>query len=188
MGLREDVVVKDHEGMVDDGARVAQRLTEADLALPVGGQVLDQDDARAGLEIALDQGVPAESLGLFADILHRQHQPVGDPGGERDAGGLAPGDGVDGFEPDLADDRRGGEIHQGLAHPRKRDQPAAIDIDRARPARGEPIGIVGAEAHRLDLDQHPRRHLGDQRLVRERRRQHPFLPSLAFAHAPGGLI
>ena len=48
--------------------------------------------------------------------------------------------------------RRRAEIDQRPAHPRKRDQPAAIGIDRARPAGGEDERLVGHEADRLDLD------------------------------------
>ncbi len=87
--IREDVVVEDGEGVGDLGAGVADRLGELDLAAAVGGQVLDQEHARALLQRALDLGVAAEALRLLAHIEHGQRQPVGQPGGEGNAGRLA---------------------------------------------------------------------------------------------------
>jgi tryptophan 2,3-dioxygenase len=87
--LREDVVVEVHEHVVDHGARVAQRLAEVDLGAAVGGQVLDQQGARALADVALDLRVAAEALRLLAHVLHRQAEPVGDPRRVGNAGGLA---------------------------------------------------------------------------------------------------
>ena len=57
------------------------------------------------------------------------------------------------------------EIDQRPPHARKRDQPAAIGIDRACPAGGEDERLVGHEADRFDLDEHLRRQFGDHLFV-----------------------
>ena len=108
----EDAVVEDDEGVGDLGAGGADRLGEADLRAAVGGQVLDEEDARALGERALDLGVAAEALGLLADVEHRQRQALGDPGGEGDARGLAAGDGVEAGEAGVAEQLGAGEVHQ----------------------------------------------------------------------------
>src|SRR5262249_33187990 len=81
-----------------------------------------------------DLAVAPESFGLLAHIEHRQSEPVGHPGGERNAGGLATRDRIELLEPGLAHDGGGGEVDQRRAHARKRDQPAAVGVDRACPA------------------------------------------------------
>src|SRR5690606_30870882 len=83
------------------------------------------------------------------------------PGGEGDARGLAAGDGVEGLEPRLAQHLGAGEIHQGRADPREGDELAAVDVDRRPEARGECIGLVGAEMHGADLEKHARGKAGD---------------------------
>jgi hypothetical protein len=104
---------------------------------------------------------------FLAGVLHRQHQPVGHPGRERDAGRLAARNRIELLEPGIAQDERGAKVDERAAHARKRDEPAAIDIDRARPTRGEDEGLVGREAHGLHLEQHLGRHLGHDLAVRE---------------------
>ena len=78
-----------------DRARLAQGVGELDLAAAIGGQVLDQQGALALGHIALDPGVAAEALGRLADILHGQKEPLGEPGGVGDPGGLAARHGVE---------------------------------------------------------------------------------------------
>src|SRR5581483_5321953 len=92
LGMREDAVIEDDEGMLDLAAGLADGADEIELGGALAGEVLDQEDARTLGEPALDLGVAAEPLGLLSDVEHRQRQPVGDPGGERYPGGLAAGD------------------------------------------------------------------------------------------------
>ena len=70
------------------------------------------------------------------------------PGGKWNAGGLAASHQIELLEPDVALDLVfGAEVDQRRTpHARKRDQPPAIGIDRARPARRENKGLVGHEA------------------------------------------
>ena len=144
--LGKNVVEEEHEAVLDRGAGLAQRLAEIDLAAAVGGHVLDQEHALPVVQMAFDLRVAPEALRLLAHILHRQHQPVGHPGGERNAGRLAAGDRVELLEADLAHERRRAEIDQRPPHARKRNQPAAVGVDRARPAGGEDERLVGHEA------------------------------------------
>src|ERR1700722_860564 len=67
-----DVVEEEHEDVVDLGAGMAQGVAEVDLAAPVGGEVLDEEDAVALGEIALDLSVAAEAFRFLAHIEHRQ--------------------------------------------------------------------------------------------------------------------
>ena len=168
LAFGEDVVIEDHEHVVDDRPRVAQRLAEVDLGAAVGGEVLHQQRARPLQQMPLDLGIAPEPLRFLAHVLHRQHQRIGDPGRERDAGGLAAGDGVDALEADLLDDFRRGKTHQRAAHARIGNQLAAIDVDRARPAGGENERLVLAEMHGLHLEQGFGGHLGDQIAVLQR--------------------
>ena len=154
--LREDAVVEHHEGVVDLLAGLAQRLAERDLGAAVGGEVLDQDGAMAFRHRALDPGVAAKPFGLLADVEHRQHQPVGDPGRERDAGGLAARDRVEALIADLPQDGGGGVVHQLPAQARIGDQLAAVGVDRARPAGREDEGLFRAHMDRPDLEHHAR--------------------------------
>src|SRR5262249_1459944 len=64
--LREDAVVEDHEAVGDLCLGPLQRLDEHQLAAAVCGEVLDQEHALAGLEVALDLPHAAEPLGLLA--------------------------------------------------------------------------------------------------------------------------
>ena len=75
--------------MLADAAGVADRLDKVHLAAAVGGQILHQQHSLAGQQLAFDLCVAAETLGFFAHVLHRQIKPLGHPGGEGDAGGLA---------------------------------------------------------------------------------------------------
>src|SRR5580704_17890721 len=95
----KDVVEEEHKDVLDHGAGVAKRLAEIDLAAPVGGHVLDEEDALARLDLTFDLGVAAKTLWLLAHILHGQHQPLGHPGGERNSRGLAAGHRVELLEP-----------------------------------------------------------------------------------------
>src|SRR3974377_1353976 len=49
LSLRKDIVEEKYENMLDNGASLAQRLAEVHLAAAVGGHVLNQEDALAGL-------------------------------------------------------------------------------------------------------------------------------------------
>jgi hypothetical protein len=151
--------------MVDLGAGVAQRLAEIDLAAGVAGHVLDQQHALALGQMAFDLRIASESLGLLAHVEHRQGEPVGDPGGERDAGGLAARDRVELLEACVTHEGGGGEIDQRLTHAREGDQASAVGVDRARPARREDERLVAHKADRLDLEQHLGRELGHHFLV-----------------------
>jgi hypothetical protein len=150
-------VEEHHEGVIDDRAGVAQRLGEADFGLAVGGQVLDQQRALALGHVALDQRLAAEALGFLADIGHRRGHPVGDPGGERDAGGLAARDHLDRFVADMAVDLLHREVADFRARAGEIDDAPAVDIDRRFPARGEGERFLRPEFDGLDLQQNARR-------------------------------
>jgi hypothetical protein len=87
------------------------------------------------------------------------------PGREGNAGSLTAGDRIELLESDVALDRRHPEVDERAPHARKRDQPPAIGVDRARPAGREDERLVGHEADRLHLDEHLRRQFGDHVLV-----------------------
>ena len=156
-GAGEDAVEEHHEGVVDDGAGVAQRLSEADLRAAVGGQVFHQQRALAFRHVALDQRRAAEALGFLAHIGHRRGHAVGDPGGERNARGLAAGHHLDALEADVAVDLLHRQVADLGARAGEIDDPPAVDVDRRLPARGEGVRLVGAEVDRLDLQQDARR-------------------------------
>src|SRR2546430_11396776 len=162
-----DVVVEIDEHVIDYGARIAQRLAEINLGAAVGGEVLDQQRARAFADVALDLRVAAEALGLLPHVLHRQRKALGDPGGIRDASRLAAGDDVELLEAYVARQGGGGEVNQLAANAWIEDELAAVDVDRARPAGGKNEGLIFEEQYRLDLEQHSGRDLGDERLVGE---------------------
>ena len=128
----EDAVVEDDERVRDLAAGGADRLGEAQLRAAVGGEVLDQQHPRALGHRALDLGVAPEALGLLAHVEHRQAEPLGDPGGERDAGGLAAGDRVERLEARVAQELGAGEVHQRAADARERRSACG---SRCRPAR-----------------------------------------------------
>src|SRR5208283_3865111 len=141
----EHAVEEHHEGVVDDRAGVAQGLAELDLGLAVGGEVLDQQGPLALRDIALDQSIAPEALGLLTDIGHRRHHPVGDPGGEGDAGGLAAGHDPDLLPADLAADLLDAQLTDLRTSAREGDDSAAIHIDGRLPAGGEGVGLGGAD-------------------------------------------
>ena len=102
--LRKDVVVKDDESVTHDRTGVAQRLTKLELALAVGGQIFDQQNSRAFVEIAFDLSAAAEPLGLLSHVLHRQHKSIRQPCRERNARRFAAGDRIDRLKPNIAQD------------------------------------------------------------------------------------
>src|SRR5690606_9988383 len=131
LAVGEYPVMEHHEYVIHARPRVSQRGAEVRLAAPVRGEVLDEQDALAFLDMTLDLSVAPEPLGLLTNILHRQHQAIGHPGGKRDTRRLAPGDRIEALEPGVAQDDGGAKIDDGLPQPRERNQLAAIDIDRA---------------------------------------------------------
>ena len=149
----EHPVEQHHEGVVDDGTGVAQRLAELDLGGAVGGEVFHQQGALAFRHVALDQRVAAESLRLFAHIGHRGHHPVGDPGGEGNARGLAAGHHLDVFVADVPADLLHAELADLGASAGKIDDAPAVDIDRRLPARSKGIGFLGTAVDGLDFQQ-----------------------------------
>ena len=152
--LRKDVVKEKHEGVVAGLPRLAQSLAETHLAAPVGGEIFDQQRASALVNVALDARVAAETFRLLADILHRQHQPVGEPGRVGDASRLAAGDDVEPLIADLALDRRHREVDEPRAQARIGDDLAHVGIDRTGPARGEDERLFRVEQNGLHFDQH----------------------------------
>ena len=66
-------------------------------------------------------------------------------------------------EAGVAQELGAGEVHQRRPDRRVGDELAAVDVDRRGEAGGQPVGLVAAEVHRADLEQHPGgqpRHLG----------------------------
>ncbi len=61
-GLREDVVLKQHEDVIHHQPRRASHLAEPQFRSAVGGQVLDQQNALAGFPDPFDMGLGAEPL------------------------------------------------------------------------------------------------------------------------------
>jgi hypothetical protein len=112
----------------------------------------------------LDPRIAAEALGLFTHIAHRQHQPVCQPRGIRNAGGLAAGHHIQRFEPHLLLDQIGGHVHQAAARAREGDQLAAIHIDRAFAAAGQREGVVRPHQDRLGFKKNACRNTGGVRL------------------------
>ena len=85
-----------------------------------------------------------------------------------------PAIGVERFMADGALDQIGGEIHEAPPRARKRDQPAAIDIDRAAAAGGEGEGLLRAEQDGFRLQQDAGGDLGG---ISRRGRRHRALVS-----------
>src|SRR6516225_973837 len=92
LSLRKNVVEEKHEYVFDNCAGLAQRLAEIHLAATVSGHVLDQEHAIAGLDMALDLRIAANSFRLLAPILHRQPQALRAQPGARNSGRLDAGD------------------------------------------------------------------------------------------------
>ena len=90
----EDVIIENDKGVADFGAGGADGIDKAQLAAAVGCQILDKKHALAVAYIALNPGVAAKTLGLLADIMHRQSGAFSKPGGEGNAGRLTTGNGV----------------------------------------------------------------------------------------------
>ena len=157
----EDAVVKHHRRVGAGGARVADRVHEAQLAAAVRRQVLDQQHPLAFGHRALNPGVAAVALGLLADIGHGQAHPFGHEGGEGDARGLAARDVVERLESCVPHDGGGKEIHQRAADARVRDELAAVDVGRPLQARGVGVGLGRVEVDGPDLQQHPGGQAGD---------------------------
>jgi hypothetical protein len=105
-----------------------------------------------------------------------------------------PGHDVELLEACVPGERRDREFAELAADSRIEDQLAAIDVDRARPARREDEGLVGGEQHRLDFEQHAGGGTGDEGAVG---RVHPggasksgadsISPGSVNAAAPGTL-
>src|SRR5262249_42197430 len=129
------------------------------------GEVLHQQRARALLDVALDLRAAAEAFRLLAHVLHGQREAIGDPGRIRNPGRLAACDRVELLETHVAHDGGGRELADGRAHSRVRDELADVDVDRTRPARGEDKGLVLREMHRLYLEHHLRRRVGDEGFI-----------------------
>src|SRR5205085_8524065 len=100
-------------------------------------------------------------------VLKRQAGATGAPRRMGDTGGLAARHDVELLEADIAGKRGGGEVNQLSPDAWIEDELPAIDIDGACPAGGEDERLVLEEQHRLDLEQHPGRDLGGERLVGE---------------------
>src|SRR6478736_816497 len=115
------------------------------------------------------------TLRLLADIDHRQAEAIGEKGCKWDARSLATRHAIELLETGFAQNDAGGEIHHGRAHARKGEQLAAIDIDRARHAGGEFVGLRCIEVHRLDLPEHPRYEFRHHGAVGECRLDHRSL-------------
>src|SRR5215831_15709381 len=99
--LGKNVVEEENQRVLDLGPGLAQRGAEIDLAAAVAGHVLDQQHALPFDQMTFDLAVAPESFGLLAHIEHRQSEPVGHPGGERNAGGLPASNRVELLEPGL---------------------------------------------------------------------------------------
>ena len=100
--LWKNVVEEEYEHVLDLHAGLAQRIAEIHFAAAVRGHVLDQKHAPALDNMALDLRVAAECFGLLAHVEHRQAQSLRHPRRERDAGGLAAGNGVERIGADRA--------------------------------------------------------------------------------------
>ena len=111
LALRVDVVKENHETVVAVAAGVADRLDEIDFALAVGGEVLDQQHALAGISLPSICAPRPKPFGFLRTYCIGRLQPVGDPGGERNAGGFAARDRVDLVAADVALDGVTAEIH-----------------------------------------------------------------------------
>ena len=165
LALREDVIIKEHKAVVHNGSGLAQGLAEIDLAAAICGQVFNQQGTGPACHFAFDLGIAAKALGLFAHVLHGQHQTVGNPSGKGDAGGFSAGHIVDGFIAYFAPDGCRCKIDQGRTQAGVGNYFAAVNIHRAGPAGGEKKGLFLVKVNSLDFKQHFCRLIGDHRLV-----------------------
>ncbi len=152
--LLEDIVEEDDQRMLQDAAGFTDRIGEADFRATVRGQILDEEHTLTLAQISLDARIAPESLGLFADINHRQVKAIGDPSRERYPGRFATRDNIEGLEARAAHQFGHREIHQCRADARIRNQFATIDVDGARKAGCERERRIDAKMNRLDFQQH----------------------------------
>jgi hypothetical protein len=134
---REDVVAE-----VDEHARRSRGAARLETRSSSVAEVLDEERARALAHIALDLRVAAEALGLLAHVLHRQAETLGDPRRVGDSGGLASRHHVELLEAHVARQHARGEVNQLGADAWIEDELAAVDVHRARPARGEDERLI----------------------------------------------
>src|SRR3546814_11829457 len=110
---------------------------EIELAAAIRGEVVHQQHAQALDRPALDLGVAAEAERALADVAQRQPCRLGEPGRERNSGRLGASDGIETAFRKAGPYMANGQIDDGAAQFRLAEQPAAIDLDRARPAGGQ---------------------------------------------------
>ncbi len=150
------------------GTGFADGIDEVDFRCAIGGKVFDQKNALAFMDVTFDAGLAAKALGLFADILHRQVQNIGQPRGIGDARGFTTGDRIKCLVTGLVGNLTGGKFHDLAACAREGNQFAAINIDRAGPARCQDIGLFRAEIHSPDIKQNLCDGFGSIRAMRGR--------------------
>ena len=127
----EDVVIEDDKGMGAFGTSSTQRLDKAELAATISHQILDQQYTLAFMDIPFNTCIAAKTLWLLAHILHRQCRALGQPGGKGNARRLTARKRIKAFKADFIHDYRLTMIHHGTSLPRKGNDLAAVNIDRA---------------------------------------------------------
>ncbi|MCY1540220.1 hypothetical protein D9M68_758460 [compost metagenome] len=161
--------------MIDDAAGRADRVDELEHRTAGCRQVLDDENACAFRHVPFDLGVAAVALRRLADIDHRQAQALGEHGREGNAGRFAAGNHVEFLETGLTQDRGCGKIHHSRTDARVGNQLAAVDIDGARHAGRQLVGLIGTEVYSLDLPEHLGDQLSHNGLVGERVGKHQTL-------------
>src|SRR5437868_2424510 len=81
-------------------------------------------------QMTFDLRTAPEAFWLFAHVQHRQRQPLGKPRREGNSRRLPARNRVELLKAGLPLYRGDAEIDQRLPHPRKRDEPSTIGIDR----------------------------------------------------------